>query len=160
MAKKNENEVFTYRVRPDGDGRYFVGVKFNEDGEELETVTSRHVTEPDAEKELRSIVSGNDVIAVERIHSVDKDDNKHVVFEAPSPEESKKFGMTVKYAESAEERPTSDDMPTAADKAVSEGKVAPSATEVEPTEAELKAREKAAEKAEKADAAAAKADKE
>jgi hypothetical protein len=148
-SKKNSEEVFTHRVRPDGDGRYFVGAKYNEDGEEVEVVTGRHVTEPDAEKELRAIVSGNDVIAVERIHSVNKDDNGNVVFESPSPEESKKFGMTVKY-KTSEERPTSDDQPTPADKAVEEGKVAPLAAEVEPTEAELKAREAAAKKAEEA----------
>lgn len=148
MAKKeNSEEVFTHRVRPDGDGRYFVGAKYNEAGEEVEVVTQRHMSEPDAEKELRSIVSGNDVIATPRLHSVDAEDNTHVILETSAPEEAKRKGATISYApaegEAAEKTP--------ADVALEEGKVSTVASNDEPTEAEQKARDRSAAAAKKHD---------
>lgn len=147
MAKAAEKEVFTYRTRPTGDGRAFVWAKYDVDGEEVEVSEQMWPSEADAEKAARILVSGDDVLAVNVMRSVDKDDNSHTVFETAAPEEVKKFGATIAYAPDQAPRPTSDDMPTAADKAVEEGLVAQVASNDEPTEAEAKARAKSAAKA-------------
>ena len=144
MATK-ENETFTYRVRPDGDGRYYVGAKYNEKGEEVEVVTQRHMSEPDAEKELRSIASHNDVIATPRLHSVDADDNSRIVVESSDPADTKRFGATVKYTDVDN---TGGSPVTAADIAVAEGKVSTVADNTEPTDAEKKQQEAVAKKVE------------
>lgn len=127
MAKKEESkaDVKTYRITPVGDGRMFGWSVFDADGELIEESLQTFMSEADAEKNARGFVTGSDVIAVSRMTTVDKDDNAHIVYESGAVEDVKKFGATIKYAKPDQERPTSDDQPTPADRAVSEDLVSP-----------------------------------
>lgn len=146
MATEETPEVFTYRTRPAGDGRAYTWAKYDVDGKEVEVASQTWPTEPDAEKAIRSIISGADVLATPYTHSIDKDDNDHVVLETTQDPTDRSFGMAVKQV-GTNEIPVE---PTPATEAVNNDSVSPVGEEVVHTDAEQKA----------VDAAQAKADKE
>lgn len=158
MPKKEKDVpvVNTYRVGPVGDGRMFGWTMFSPEGEILEESLQTFMSEADAEKNARGFVTGADVIAVSRMTTVDKDDNAHIVYESGAVEDVKKFGATIKYAKPDQERPTSDDQPTPADIAVSEGLVAEVASTDERSEKDQKAVDRSAAKSKADDEKAAK----
>lgn len=143
-TKRKEGEVFTYRITPAGDGRFFSWKKYDDKGEEVEQGQQLFTSAADAEKAARAVVTGGDVIAVAYMTTVDKDDNGNVVYETAAPEETTKFGAAIKYAPNSKDADTSErhrNELTPAQRAVNEGNVAPLETE----EA-VRAREEAEEK--------------
>lgn len=140
-----EETVFTYRTRPTGDGRLYTWSKYDEEGQEVEVSPISWNTEADAEKDLRSRVSGRDVIATPFVHSINSDDNRNVVLERPAQDVSdENFGMAVREVSKktvGDNNNVSLASTTPNKEAVS--KVADLSEEVEHTPAEQKAIEKA-----------------
>jgi hypothetical protein len=73
--------VYTYRTTPSGDGRYYVWRKYDSAGAQVEVGQQLFTSEADAEKAVRSLISGDDILAVTSMNSVDAEDNAHVVHE-------------------------------------------------------------------------------
>lgn len=82
-----------YKVVPVGDGSLYGWNKYNENGDILENGPQYYPSAADAEKELRTLVTGDDRIEVEQKSNVNKDSNKNVDIVVGPEEDDRHAGM-------------------------------------------------------------------
>lgn len=87
MTNKEEIETFTYKTTLVGDGSLYGWNKFNSKGEIVESSTQTWNSEADAEKAIRTIATGNDIVEVVSIKNINPDSNVNVsLVKKPEPD--------------------------------------------------------------------------